>query len=119
MKFFLLMLCALLLIPTFCAAEEQAVPEEETLPELTIVADGCFSEMPVLMIRAFGAPEKPILKWSSSDEKIAEVDESGRVRGIAPGEAVIRCECVNIPAFSSAIRILCVAEENIPKEIGE
>ncbi|MFH0946910.1 MAG: hypothetical protein V2A76_17080 [Planctomycetota bacterium] len=35
---------------------------------------------------------KPFIRWSTSDEAVAEVDESGLVRGVRPGECTLAAE---------------------------
>ena len=51
------------------------------------------------------APEKTNLVWSSSDEKVAEVSESGRVYAAAKGSAVISCKAEDDGKIAAQVKV--------------
>lgn len=51
------------------------------------------------------APEKTNLVWSSSDEKVATVSESGRVYAAAKGSAVISCRAEDDGKIAAQVKV--------------
>ena len=111
MKGWTVIISALLiaLCMTACLGEGLVIEAEDAENELVISADGEWTEFPVILQHASEALES--VAWSSSQPEIVEVDESGHVRGLQPGEAVITCECLTRPEASVSLLIICVPQE--------
>ncbi len=76
--------------------KDEAVPEE-TKPEITIssehlsVTQGRKIELTATVT---GVSAQPEIRWTSSDEKVATVNEKGVVRGIKAGKTIITASAV-------------------------
>ena len=82
-------------------AEIVSITPDETY--LAVLEDGTATIK--VSLSAHGAANGSSLQWTSSDEKIATVDENGAVKGVAAGTCTISVSAKNDPSVSADVDV--------------
>lgn len=82
-------------------AEIVSITPDETY--LAVLEDGTATIK--VSLSAHGAANGSSLQWTSSDEKIATVDENGAVKGVAAGTCTISVSAKNNPSVSADVDV--------------
>ncbi len=105
------------------AVSSEPAEDENEKPAITISSDHLsVTKGRRIQLHAVvtGVDETPVITWTSSDEKVATVNEKGKVRGKSAGRAIITASCeVNGEKLSADYALNVVTSSNLIKDLLE
>lgn len=98
-------------------AQWEAIPTAINLPESekTLCVGETYQLRPLVESKE---PVEAEFIYSSENEEIAEVDQTGLLTAVSPGDVTIYCEVTGEPALSASITIHVITLEILPKSIS-